>query len=1009
MLKIQRASAGSGKTYTLTLQYILNLIAYKKENDKWYLKNEKQIEDALQHILAITFTNKATNEMKERIVESLSILSTISDTEEIDTKNIGKYPYLSEIQNITKSTYPEIGQAAKAALKIILNNYSFFKISTIDSFFQEILRTFTYEANISDSYQLEIDSSYINDEALSLAYQKLDTNPSKMGNSSFWLKAIMNKEAQKSQQWNPFIRRSNSKSVYNRIRKALTQLENEDFKDIKDKLDLYYNNEENSVKLLKYYNSLKEKAFLERERQLKDIKKSIILIEELMQRNEYDMMQLNSYFLKHLSKLSNLSIKDSITFKFDSILKEGSVFKKKYRIPNHPLDQEAVILYNLLQTWNNPSPTSYYKNWKIYGELLPYLGLIIEIRFFLSRVLNSKNIIQLHDTSYILKKIIGEDDVPFIFEKLGNTIDNFLIDEFQDTSQLQWDVIKPLIGESIAQNKDSLIIGDPKQSIYRFRNAKHSLITEIVPDTFKEHIIAGFSKKENTNWRSHTNIVKFNNYFFTALTDYLNILSKENGGKTDFKDLYSNVIQYPSHQEGKGYVEIKIFDKPSEDFSESFNDNLEGSDGEKKDWFDNLSLNSLGPLISSLIEKGYNKSDIGVLVNTNEKGKEIVKYLIDYNSSLDTINSKIDFISEESLLISSSPAIEVIINVLEKISDPSYYQNQKNEDSKSVNKYYDWNKLKTDYTIFSHKHKDLSASEKIFKFLDDSGFDNNISTLLKELSVPTITSIVEMIIKTFLDDHLRKSEAIYLSSFQDLVNEYSTNYQNDPGSFLEWWNAKGKNMSVSPQSSLNAVNIMTIHKSKGLEFKCVIIPFATDSFSPNALKEEWKWVRPIDLEGLEKPPVLPIKMAAELKDSMHKDIFEEYTDQVVTDKLNMYYVAFTRAKNELYIFTKNPGKKTNSFGDIIKQISSGQVRLDNPNESDKESLISPDDIEIDFENNIFTLGKPFTSEEIINEKIKDSKRDKTHIHYFNDYFVNQKRPRLRSVASKVLPSGELSK
>ena len=715
MLKIQRASAGSGKTYTLTENFIINLIAYPATSGKWFLRNELQMEEALQHILAITFTNKATNEMKQRIVNSLFKLSLYDKS-----KSPASFPYLSKLHELTGASFEEISANCKLALRIILNNYSLFKISTIDSFFQEILRTFAYEANISDTYQLEIDSSFVTDSALDNAIQKIDTHPSEMGNSAFWLKTIMQLEAQVSQKWNPFNKKATSGSVYSRIRKALSQLENEEFKGVKELLDLYFGVDENKPKLLEFYKSLKRKAEEERDRNLKEIKRSLNNIEQLMLQNHYNPDNLNSHFIKHISLIRELKPEEKISFKFDSILKEKSVFKKKFREADNPLDIEALIFYNLLDQWNNPALDSYYKNWKIYGELIPYLGLIVEIREFLSRILQSNNLIQLHDTSYLLKKIIGQDDAPFIFERLGNKINHYLIDEFQDTSKMQWDVIYPLLKEGMSKEFDSLIIGDPKQSIYRFRNAKHTIITQVVPEAFPDHIAAGFSKEDNTNWRSHTNIIKFNNYFFKNLASLITSLSDKNGKPTDFNKLYSNVVQYPHNQKGKGYVEIRFFEKPIID--EGSDEGGTRKDELRKDWFEKEALRNIAPLVKSLISRGYRQKDIAILVSTNDRGKDVVESLITYNESLDEKDEKINFISEESLLISSSQAVEIILSVLEKIVSPSDPAATKEKDENASGrppKFY-WNKIKTDYALFSLNHADLSQSEKILLFLKEN-------------------------------------------------------------------------------------------------------------------------------------------------------------------------------------------------------------------------------------------------------------------------------------------------
>ena len=980
MLTIQRASAGSGKTYTLAKKYILNLIAYQNNKGEWILRNERQIEDALQHILAITFTNKATNEMKSRIVENLAQLSSAIE-KNLTKEDIKAIPYLLEFKDFFNVDFNQIGEAASIALREILNNYSLFKISTIDSFFQEILRTFTFEANINDSYQLEIDSSYVTDAALESAIHEIDIHPSKMGNAALWLKILMKEEARNSKDWNPFNNRFSPRSIYARLRNALIQLEKEDFKSIKEDIDSYFSDEKKIKALPHLYYTLKDKALKERENQVQNLKLYLKNINGIIERKNLTIKELQSNFLKQLQKIEKIDkTTEKIEFQFNWFTKNRSVFKKNFLTPYHPLDIEASKMYDLLENWI-PSD-SYYMAWMVYGPLLPYLGLILEIRFFLSQLLETNNLIQISDTSYILKKIIGNDDTPFVFERLGTKIDHYLIDEFQDTSQMQWQILRPLLNEGLAHDKDSLIIGDPKQSIYRFRNADHRLITQVVPLTFVNHISAGDSKEENTNWRSHTQIVEFNNKFFKSLAEVITKISSENGGNTNFNDLYSNVVQHPHNQDGKGYVEIQFLQKPE-------NDDLNEESEDKNDkitWFEKQSLNKVPALISSLIERGYRQKDICVLVNTNERGKQVINSIISYNDKLIDSEIPIDFISEESLLVSSSPAIDTIIGVINNLINPYQYIKKDENKVKDEIQYFNWNNIESDFNIFSKKHEDLSPVEKIMLFLKQEGKEDVRKALFGGTEIPTLSSLVDRIVKYFLNPEIRKSEALYISSFQDLITEYSSSYQDDPTLFMEWWKSRGSKISVATPEGTDAVQIMTIHKSKGLEFKCVILPFASDSF--NNLKEEWRWVTPYYFEDLEFPPVLPVKTNSILKDSMHSECYNEFYDQVLTDKLNMYYVAFTRAKNELYILTKQPYKSGNSLGDFLSRILEF-----NPVKG----------------NYIWTIGTPLSREEIKEEiDIEIQKKDNSIItHFFEDYYVNDIKPRLLSSAKAVLPSGEL--
>lgn len=1014
MLQIQRASAGSGKTYALARKFIINLITFKSEKGIRRIRNERQIEDALQHILAITFTNKATNEMKKRIVNNLAAIANAKFFLN-DKKTLENIPYLSEIRDLTKAEYVQIAEAAGVALKIILNNYSFFKISTIDSFFQEILRTFAYEANLNDSYQLELDSTFVNDAALDAAIQTLDSNPEKMGNASFWLKIIMKEESKKSQLWNPFNKSGNTKSIYSRIRNSLKQLESEDFKDIKQTIEAYFDDSDKINSLPLSYNILKERALKERKDLLYAIKNTIAAIDSIIEKESIPEEWLNKNFINHKEKIKALGITDTISVKYQKIIEDGSVFKKKFRAPSHPLDFEALKMYSLLDIWNNTAAGSYYKNWLVYSPLLPYLGLILEIKSYLNNFLESNNLIRLSDTSYMLKKIIGEDDAPFVYERLGNRIDHYLIDEFQDTSRMQWDIIYPLLNEGVAKNKESLIIGDPKQSIYRFRNADHQLITDIVPKKFPFHIASGYSKEDNTNWRSHTNVVKFNNYLFKTLSEALGVLSKEKGGGSDFGSLYSNVIQYPHNQKNKGYIEVRFLNK--EKYEDSIDENSDDVTGET-DWFDSASLSNLGDLITTLRQRGYKQGDIGILVNKNDKGRKVVETLIRYNEKLPENVPLINFISEESLLVSSSPAVQVIIGVLEKIANPIFYnsqiedcnvkENQTPNDNSTKKKYITWNKVKLDYIIFSGETPALSPAERMMKFLNQKDFNDSLTELLKDLPTPSLSSIVETIVSHLLDHSLRKTEAVYISSFQDLVIEYTSNHPDEPASFLDWWKSKGKEMSVASPEGTDAVQIMTIHKSKGLEFKCVIVPFATDSLTPTHLKWEWRWVPPFEFDDIEMPPFVPVPTLPLLKGSIHEHVYNEYYDQVLTDRINMYYVAFTRAKNELYIFTKEENSKSaSSISDYLKLILDPEAKISDDTSLEKEWMAHPCELQLSEEENIITFGDPFSPEEIHEEYLKENKISDFTDYIFPDYFINSKRPKLKSVANKIKPSESL--
>lgn len=997
MFYIQRASAGSGKTYTLTRVYILNLIAYRV-NDGWKLRHPKEIERALPSVLAITFTNKATNEMKQRIVDKLSKLTRAADSSNLTQEFINKTDYLKDIAKLTGATYEKIGQACRVALNSIINNYSLFNVSTIDSFFQDILRTFAFEANLNDSYQLEIDSEYVTKSALDVTLQELDAQPEKMGNSTFWMKILMQQAARDSHRWNIFSKSENIRSIYYAIRQALKRLDNETFKSVKQELDTYFSDYNASDRLKESYLELKAKAIEEKRRAVADILNLKRDLDLEMQNSHVDPSFLTSTFKKQALKIDMWNLDSLADFSLEYVLKDkGSIFLKKYQDKFHSVEERALTLYEKLYEWRDQNNFPITSMWLSYSPLWPYFGLILEISRRLISLLESGNIIQLSDTNFILKKIIGNDDTPFVYERMGNYIEHFLIDEFQDTSEMQWDIIKPLLENGDANDFDSLIIGDPKQSIYRFRNAKHSLITRDAPMAFHNPKLLGKDRKDNTNWRSLQNIVAFNNFFFKALAiEVKEIIDYESN---DIEDLYSNVVQYPDHQEGTGYVEIR-FPKQTIQDNQSYNpdneDKSESSDME------------IGELIDSLIKRGYHQNDIAILVNKNDIGTDIINSLISYNDTKPS-GEKINFISDESLLISSSAAVETIISVLMKIASGNFMDKDKsNSPNADKSGKISWERIKVDFTFFSLQHPELSLAEKVQLFFNEFHTSYALDSIFSNLCILSLPAIIDAIIQNFLDASLRRQEGLFISAFQDLVNEYCEKYLDDPASFMEWWNAKGKLRSVTSPDGVNAVQIMTIHKSKGLEFKCVILPETNESFTPSNKKHEWRWVRPINYNNqFDLPPYLPVATTSDLLKGPHKDIFTTYASQIATDKINMYYVAFTRAKNELYILSPQKNLKEDNIHFFLKKICNKNYILNEMVEEEENLVANPKDFIISDEEDMMSFGRKLSQEEIELEYIKEKKEEKGVTLILDDYEVNSKLPDLKFKAKAINDNDEL--
>lgn len=900
MIQLQRASAGSGKTYALAGFFIWFLISVDKkssdsfdseENPGRRLRTPREILDALPSIMAITFTNKATEEMKARIIEKLAAMARADGGVHLSDDEIRKIDYLCDFADKLNVSVRDMGKACRFALSALLNNYSDFRVSTIDSFFQSVLRTFAYETNLNESFQVEVENDFLNRAATDAILEEINEDNSRR--SSFWIQTLMDRAAEKGDKnWNIFTKSGGKYSLYKKIRENLNELQKEEFKEIRVSLSKYFDSSD-SDPLAQAYKNISERIRQKEKDALDDARDAAILLRKRFEEHNLDIAKVgHRYLAGHVEKLINPKEPKDFTY-YDYTAK--SIFRSGEKIDNpEPLIEAAAKMYDAYRELDDFRTSREYKLWNIYSELIPYLGLIATGQRKISELLDANNSIQLSETNSMLSRIIGKSDAPFVYERLGATIDHYLIDEFQDTSRMQWENMVPLLHESDGRGEHNLIIGDAKQSIYRFRNADPSLIVSGVPEEFPDCTVAGMTRKENTNWRSCRTIVEFNNFFFSSL---IPLISKLSRGIIDFPSLYANVAQYSHDRERAGYVEINYLLPP---------DKKKSDDGDEEDGEDPV-LPLLGPLVRSLIDRGYRQREIAFLVDTNEEGKDIVQALVEYNSNLKPGETPIEFMSEQSLLVSSSDAVSIIVAVLTRICAGS-----DRHDSGSENKRVRFDDIKCNLNFFALRHPELPQAEQVERFLSEGADTDAIDTMLADMQTSVIPALVEAIVDNFVPEEMRRSQAVFISAFQDLVLDFCERSTADLASFLEWWNLRGVELSISSPEGTDAVSILTVHKSKGLEYECVIIPFAKKSIAPVAVKSEWKWVKPDScFSGNNLPDFLPVATKSNLVGTPHENVFNEYSDKYMMDKLNNLYVAFTRAVSELYIFgrLKDPEPK----------------------------------------------------------------------------------------------------
>ena len=899
MLNVYKASAGSGKTFTLAYEYIKLLLGYKDESGTFRLNfYEKEYH---RHILAVTFTNKATDEMKQRIVLELAALSGIGINQDS--------PYLSRLCKLFDAPEIKIREAAKRALIYLLHDFSYFNISTIDSFFQNILRTFAREAEVPYNYDIELRDDYavkvgINDLLSSLSRNSGKDNLKLIS----WLSQYMRDQVDKNSSWNIFKESAfdSGTSLYSLAK----YLSTETFKFYRQELENYLLDKD---KISEFQNILNKKIeecndnIREYAREFEKYIQSIGLSLDFVSTKgaiygfrkiiEKDNLELPPSFYNASEKTDTWFLKSKIKgieLSFDCT---GYIC----RIAQNIVDTEIVR-----NTYD-----AMYEN--IYA-----LGLLGDISRHVFKFRSENNLILLSDTNDLLRRIINEEDTPFIYERVGMALKHFLIDEFQDTSRLQWQNIKPLLHESLGHNNENLIIGDEKQSIYRFRNADPYLLEKQVFLDFKDQIsLHGDNLESNTNWRSSGNIVKFNNTLFSALSINMGL-----------ENTYSNVVQLiaPRNADSGGHIKIEYIKRTDD-----------------KTWAE-IALEKLPEVIENFIIHGYSQKDIAILVNKKSEGSAVIQSILEYTKQNHSTDIRI--ISDESLLLRNSPAIRLIISILR------YLDNIPQDPEQS--------RINIIPVLLKHFENNLNKgfppTESLQLAFNKLQADETGEIIQGFNNIPesSLISVTEQIINKYLSNSSRTEDAPYIYAFQDIIINYSNRNIPTIHSFLKWWDANS--FSVNSPASMDAIIIMTRHKSIGLEFPCVIIPFCNWEIDPgNGLL----WVNPKFCESFNEsilPPIVPVKFGKRLLSTAFSDEYLKTNRENTIDTLNKTYVAFTRASKNMIIFMPDEPKEgyiSESILNIIESTDDSICR-------DIENSVNAGNVTIPlkqyFDNKVFQIG-----------------------------------------------------
>lgn len=833
MLTIYQASAGSGKTYTLAKRYISLLLSQRQPH-------------AHRSILAVTFTHKATNEMKSRIIRELHALG-------------GGLPsaYRQDLMRENRCSADEINRRAGEILVDILQDYSSFAISTIDSFFQQVVRSFAREIGLPGSYNVALDSN----DLLAQAIDQLFFELGETQNQTLlqWLTYFAEHNINEGKSWNP--------------QKAMEDFGAEIFK-------------ENYQNILAAANKqLHEKAFLANYRKtLKNIRTTFEQSARQLGTEGLQLIQkygLETSSFKGGSTTSPMKLFDKlatgeIDMPGDKFVACADDVELCYKASDPPGLQNAIenlhanglsrLMHQVIELFGKD-----YKNYcsaKAIAGNLDVLGIMSDLSAYIRKVTEEQNIMPLAETPMLLHDIIDGSDTPFIYEKIGVRIRHYMIDEFQDTSAMQWQNFRPLIANSVSAHNENLVVGDVKQSIYRWRNSDWTLLDNIVPN---DKALEPRIEVLDTNWRSKRDIVEFNNMLFRRLPEMLQSKLDESHARR-LMHAYENLVQ-KSHQQENGYVQVCFIDE-----------------NEDSGWKE-TALNKLLDQIRNAQERGIALHEMAILARTKADVQVITQFLI---------MQKVPVISSEGLLMSNAPAVRFLTGMLYVLADPS------DAIHRTI--------VNFEYARGTRK---LSYNEAILMATttDELLFSQDEQEKIKQISHAPLFDIVQQIISVF-NVYEWENAAIFVQAFADYVFDYITGHSSDLRNFMEFWEKNMQKATIVMPDVRNAIQVMTVHKAKGLEFKCVFVPFC--EWNMDNHNRDTLWCIP-NIEPFNRLSPVPVSYSSGLQDTVFATEYQEERMQNHIDSLNILYVAFTRPEQELYAFCPKPSKTDEKLGN--KQIS----------------------------------------------------------------------------------------
>ena len=828
-LTVYKASAGSGKTFTLATEYIRLLV----ENPTSY-----------RNILAVTFTNKATEEMKMRILSQLyGIWKQLPESAD----------YMKVIQEKTGFGEELISERAGIALQNLLHNYNYFRVETIDTFFQSVLRNLARELELTTNLRIGLNDHQIEDIAVDQLIADLNTTDIVLQ----WIIRYIMESISDDRSWN----------VISKIKKFGCTIFQDRYKEVSDELS----------------KKMQEPGFFEHyTTQLRELREAALEHMKQIGESFFDELEAEQLTIDDLSGKSRgiASFFNKLRRgEFDASIENATVANhlesyEKWCTKTHPKRDYIYTLAqgslgNILRYAVDERP----RQWKLYKSADLTLRHLNQLRLLGSieqkvRQLNADaNRFLLSDTQQLLHALIGESDSPFIFEKIGTQLEHVMIDEFQDTSTVQWQNFCVLLAEAMShENTSNLIVGDVKQSIYRWRSGDWRLLNDIEQQFNSQQIE---TRALDTNYRSQRNIIQFNNVFFrqAATLEYMAQKELNAAEAAQLEKAYADVEQkIPAGKDPLGLVSIRLL--PADDYQTA-------------------TLKQIAETIATLRAQGIPQKEIAILVRVNQFIPTIARYFMEQMP-------EVTIVSDEAFRLDASNAVCLLVQALRLLTHPD-------------------DQL-TKAAIVKNWHHDVLGepaedNRLLLSTVDlDSGLPEAFRNHREELTAMPLYDLVERLYDIFSLERLSEQSA-YVCTFFDQLAAYVSENTADIFAFLNEWDETICKKTIQSDET-EGVRILSIHKSKGLEYPYVIIPFC--DWQLEKQNDNILWCKPIE-EPFSDLPIAPVDYSQrQMMGTIYEhDYLQEHLQNTV-DNLNLLYVAFTRACKGLYVLGRRNAKNLRS-------------------------------------------------------------------------------------------------